>query len=352
MSSMNAAATEEDGGDDQLLSKLLTPRTREDTIAQIRYKSPALVTGYSIDGEPLRFQTGALSVIAAPTGHGKTTILINFLLDAAERYPDRRHWFFSYEEDAPTVIIKVLNAFCNEDYSLDNKRTIEAYYRDEDDALENSDGFRIARFLPMEQAFWRLLEQGTINIVSADCPAEALMQAIRVVAEDDAGLVAVDYLQLLHLSSRSRFTARYEELKRICMDLKDTAVETGLPIVAAAQFNREVTSPGKMSLQRIADASDIEKSANKVVAMWNGDMKVPPDSDEPKEYTRRRIKQGTLYIEVLKARDEKGGTSNVFPYNGNRGVIGDRLTNASLSKQQTAETVTLNTNTITAKDLR
>lgn len=290
-------------------SKLLTPLTREGFIQRIKSKPPALGTSYSINGEPLRLQTGALSVVAAPTGHGKTTFLLNLLLDAARKYSNCRHWFFSYEESPDLVTLKGLNIFCGEEYSLNNLRTIRSYYPN--DSFESFQDQK--NFEANEKEFWALVEAGTINIIgTSEWKSDDLVQAIMKVAENDAGLIAIDYLQLIKPTS-NRFIQRYDELKQICHDLVTVAIETGLPIVGAAQFNRNVTSTNKLIPQKLADASDIEKSANKVIGLWNGNK-----TDEEGLV----VKPNCMYIKVLKARDEKSGIYDWLPWDGNTGVIG------------------------------
>jgi len=292
-------------------SKLLTPTKREDFITRIKNKPPALKTSYRIDKGNLRFQTGALSVIAAPTGHGKTTFLINLLLDAVALYPNKRHWLFSYEEDETAILIKTLNAFCDYKYSTNNKRTIESGYRGNNDYFGNT----LAHFKDKEKQFWEMVDQGAINIVQADYSTEELMKAIKTVSGDNAGFIGIDYLQMLYTDNKDRYTTRQEELKRVCLDLKDLAIDTGLAIVAAGQFNRQVTGPGAMESQKIADASDIEKAANKVLGLWNGDKK-------PLIEDTFAVNDGQMYLKILKSRDGKSDIDAKFPWDGNRGVIG------------------------------
>ena len=306
-------------------TKMLAPSLKADVIDRVRSKRPALETSwrFRVDGsfEQLRFQTGALSIVAAPTGHGKTTFLINALLDAVERYPDERHWLFSYEEDKIAVTLKALNAYVGESLSKDNRRTIENYYRNPESQALAAEVRE--RFEMREREFWHLYEAGRINIVECDYPIETLGDIIKTIAQDTAGFVGIDYMGLLQHTDSERRMTRQEELKRIALSLKDVAVATSLAIVATAQFNRDVLSPDMIALNRIAEAADIERAANKVIGLWLGDR--PPILDPRRNGNgkgRLSVKSGTILLNVLKARDERAGMSNTFAFDGNAGTIG------------------------------
>lgn len=320
---------------DNSRGRILIPPTRAEIIKEITDKPAALQTTYSLGqgDEKLSFQTGGFSIIAAPTGHGKTTMLINIMMDLAQQYPTKRHWFFSYEEGRAAIAIKTLNAYCNNDYSTNNKRTIESYYKGDPSFFANyhdnsikSFGTRLADFEDKAKRFWGLVENGTINIIAADYPAEELAGAIAEIADGQTGFIGIDYIQLLTRKNRDQYASRAEELKRICLDLKDLAVEKGLAIVAAAQFNRQVLAPNMMEAQGLADASDIEKAANKVIGVWNGDKQPKTPAPDAKKFMQdRAIDEGSMYLEVLKSRDERSGDHATYEYNGNRGHVGRRM---------------------------
>lgn len=328
-------ASADAGGIDR--QALLQPTTRADFVEAVQNKPEAFETSYQFatdaGPEPLVFQTGALSMVAAPTGHGKTTMLLNLLVDAAARYPERRHWLFTFEESAPAVLLKALNVMVDADLSRNNRRTLEAYYRTGstdyfshyNDPDTNRAGTRLDRFRDRESLFWQAVEHGVINVVEAqDMDADTLTEAIRAIATDRPGLALVDYLGLVYRSDRDRYTQRNEELKHIAGDLKNVAVDTGLPVVAAVQFSREVMAPQDMAPQRLAESADLERAANKVVGLWNGDKTSWIDKKRGAKSGARAmgIEPGHMYMEVLKARDEASGTASVFDYSGNRGVIG------------------------------
>jgi hypothetical protein len=79
-----------------------------------------------------------------------------------------------------------------------------------------------------------------------------------------------------------------------------------------------------MEAQKLADASDIEKAANKVIGVWNGDKKPHGKTDkEGVDHMKKRgIEKDRMYLEILKARDEQSDIWALYEYNGNRGFIG------------------------------
>ncbi len=74
-------------------------------------------------------------------------------------------------------------------------------------------------------------------------------------------------MQLLHKGQlgKNKYGSRQEEIKQICLDLKDVAVETGLPLILGAQFNREVVNPARLHYTKIREAADIEQIANLII---------------------------------------------------------------------------------------
>jgi len=75
-------------------------------------------------------------------------------------------------------------------------------------------------------------------------------------------------VQLLNLpEGKYKTYSRQEEIKEICIALKDVAVETGLPIILGAQFNREVVNQLRIHATKIGEAGDIERIANLIVGL-------------------------------------------------------------------------------------
>lgn len=146
----------------------------------------------------------------------------------------------------------------------------------------------------------------------------------------DIGGVFIDYFQQLKMPSHSskRSMSRQEELKEICLILNDAAKKSGLPIVLAAQFNREVQNVNMMHPTKIREAADIEQIASSIIGIWNVEqkgLKTKEGSSSMQSDAERMIegKPRGLYMEVLKSRlmgvgkavllDFDGNTSKLYP---------------------------------------
>jgi replicative DNA helicase len=139
-------------------------------------------------------------------------------------------------------------------------------------------------------------------------------------------------MQLLHKGERgnNKYGSRQEELKQICIDLKDLAVTTGLPIVLGAQFNREVTNQLRLHATKIGEAGDIERVANLIVGFWNNDFEPLATDGEASEINRLGASTpGTLYAKILKQRGGRVGLTEVLSYNGNAGTITNSINSTS-----------------------
>jgi replicative DNA helicase len=299
-----------------------TPDTWEKLTAPLKNAKPLFKTSWNIGGfgEPLTFEPGALTFIAAPTGHGKTTFMLNLLLDAVNNYPDQRHWFFSYEEDTAKLAAKLLNCYANTTFTENHNydTIVETLSRGDSEYFKR--GTRTLFDVKLRELS-ELFQKGCINIKYDGLYFEQLLNAIKDISKDRAGLICIDYAQLLYKGQQHFGNKRFEELKAICLELKDIAVDTRLPIILACQFNREVKNPFKMTSQRIADASDIEKAANKVLGFWNGNKHIEQSKDNERDIKKAKdlqIGKNTCYIQTLKSRTGQSETWAIFKSNMNR----------------------------------
>jgi len=303
-------------------NRLLLPVKEAELKERQAKKPPSLNSGYSIGGEELLLPSGAISILTAPTSHGKTTLLINLALRIAKRYPGKEAYLFSYEEDRDSILMKALNSYQGRDLSLNNRRSIESYF-----TTGSTEFITTAEREPFIKAkdrfFNELVTPGRVNIQYTNYNSETLIEAIRYLHKNaNPGAVFIDYIQLLNLpQGKYKTYSRQEEIKEICLALKDLAVETGLPIILGAQFNREVTNQLRLQATKIGEAGDIERIANLIVGFWNNNFEPAGTDGELKEMTYRGCVKDTIYAKILKSRDGRVGLEETLLYNGNAGVI-------------------------------
>lgn len=289
-------------------------------------RPPSLDTGYRLtqptEELPLLLPQGAVSFFCAPTSHGKTTMLINLLLNIARLYPDKTFHFFSYEEAQEAIFLKTLNAYLDLDLGSNNAACLEQYFRTND--VQSVFLPSQAEFLRSKELFFNeLINSKRLFIHYVDYNSQELIDAIHYLhRQDRVGAVLVDYMQLLKLpDDKKQRLSRQEELKQICIDLKDCAVATGLPLVLGAQFNREVTNHLRLHATKIGEAGDIERIASVIVGMWNNDFDpIGVQLGEEAQLDELR-RPGSIYVKLLKNRGGRVGGWSLLPYDGNRGKI-------------------------------
>lgn len=284
---------------------LLESISEEMITEEIKNVSPGIPTGFVIDTAPLNIEGGEISVIAAPTGHGKTSFLINALCGILKHNRESKVYFFSYEESLGPLFCLALNHYIDAPLSENNRESILSYFRT--GAMEDIFPDVRERFLDKKRRFFEeLIESRRLNLFYSRYSAEELVGAIRFLAENDRPTaICIDYMQMLRMKDAPKGMSRQEELKQICLMLKDCAIETGLPLLIAAQFNRTVQTEEELLAQAIGEAGDIERIASLIIGLWN------------RRFTKEDCLEG-LYAKILKARHQPTGGEEVFGFDGNR----------------------------------
>lgn len=290
-------------------------RTEEALREHLLNAPPTLETSFKlgVDGRQtsLKLPAGGISIFAARPGHGKSRILVNLALDVCTQYPGEVH-YFTYEESAEKVTLKALNAALSMDLSGPlcdtNEEALEAYFKE----FKLNMGVDAGKFEVGKADFFELINKQRLNVHFSEMSAEGLVDAIRYLhRRRKASAVFIDYIQLLNLEKVGRgINNRQEEVKAICNLLKDAARETGLPIILAAQFNREAKKPEDMALTNLREAGDIEQTAALVIGLWDKAANDPANTQEDKA--------PELVIKVLKNRGGAPSGRAVWAYDGNK----------------------------------
>ena len=216
--------------------------------------------------------------------------------------------------------MNALNTFMNEEISGNNRTTLKNYFSGKNNKTlsDQKDIF-----------FKELIKKQRLNVNYTNYNSETLIEAIRFLHKNaNPGAIFIDYIQLLNLpQGKYKTYSRQEELKQICQDLKDLAVETGLPIILGAQFNRTVKNPLQLHATNIGEAGDIERIANLIIGFWNNNFTPVGTEGELNSIKKLNYPKDSIYIKVLKNRAGRVGQEEVLDFNGNTGKISNQNIN-------------------------
>lgn len=251
--------------------------------------------------EFISFAPADITLIAAPTGHGKSTILTQAAIDILKEHPQKFIIYVSTEETPAFVLMRIVNNCLSIGTRPDGltdgvyfnthhrKATIKAILSASTPPAElglyGGDMYKSKQIADNYDELTREVHRQTDDLkknllprfirVNVGTDADAVIARIERLSDEitkrggEVAAVFVDYIQ--QMTAAGKFYGRVEEMKYICDELKRSAVRVGAPYVVAAQLNRSATKDGidDLSLSNIGEASDIEKIANAVYIIWN-----------------------------------------------------------------------------------
>ena len=207
----------------------------------------------SLDAITMGWQPGNLIVIGARPGHGKTAIALNMARSAAIDHGIPTA-FFTLEMTDVELADRLIGT---ETGLVSNKRKGRVKMKDEDWAhLE-------AALVRASRAPLYIDETPGLTI------SEFTSKIKRMAVERHIRIAFVDYLQLMHASGHDS-QYRAQEIGEISRQLKETAKELRIPIVALAQLNRNLMGRqgsvnGRPVLSDLKDSGSIEQDADMVL---------------------------------------------------------------------------------------
>ena len=206
------------------------------------------------------FPRGALCVLAARTGVGKSSLLLNFARNASIGHHGTVA-FFALEMSADSLARRLLSA----EADVEGARLVLGTHSDSEEArIMNAIG-------TLAEANIYIDDSATLSV------AEIRAKCRRLRAEAGLDLVIVDYLQLLHGGARA--DTRANEVAAISRALKELAREFDVPVIAAAQLSRavETRNPHIPMLSDLRESGSIEQDADIVMFIYREDMYASPD---------------------------------------------------------------------------
>lgn len=251
-----------------------------------------LPTGYhELDRMTLGLERSKLYIIAARPAMGKTSLAMNIAQHVASGPAKMPVLVFSLEMSAEELAQRMLTA----EADLDIYRL--------------RDGFMSQ--IHLGQMATAAAKLGAVPLFIDD-PSDLKIhdlrsRARRAVAQHGIGLVIVDYLQLIHGSSKQAETSRTNEVSEVSRGLKAMAKELGVPVIALCQLNRNADERrhGVPKLSDLRESGSIEQDADLVGLLYR------PAYYEKDAEERERISH-MAFLDIAKQRSGATGGGDAY----------------------------------------
>jgi DNA primase len=239
-----------------------------------KWGDDGFMTGFKeLDDKGIRIPSGAITLVGARPSHGKTTFLMNLMLNMADFRPSRRFYFFSYEEAAHDIATKLIMAMAGVNLGKTNLHAYRAAIRGFGYTEVPEDRKKVQAAIQDYQA---MAEAGRVVISDTPYIADDLASLIEEISSQPQGVGAifVDYAQKVQLRGDARTPSRQVELQRALEMLRQAAVKAQVPLVMGAQMNRaSAGKPGaRPAMHEFREAGDLEQDANLALGLVNPAM--------------------------------------------------------------------------------
>lgn len=278
--------------------------------------------------EQLTLPSGAITLVCALTSHGKSTFLRNIALEVAQNEQQGDTLFYTYESSEQEIEWGFINSYIHQPFNRGNNlQTIKDY---EQTGKNWFAGDNLQIYLKGKERFRKeLLCSGKLRLLRRSNDAAEIQDEIRLYNKRFKPIkcVFIDYIQKLHLKDNK--LSRTEELSKICSSFEALAIELGIPVVMAAQLNRQTTDPVGMCSQHLGESTSIEQSSAKMIFLWNSTERARSEKEtkvkELKDFAERTGITlgvgGQIYARLEKNRFGIRQAEAVFEYLPNTGEI-------------------------------
>lgn len=248
-------------------------------------------SGYkNLDAALGGFSNGTYTIIGATTSSGKTTFIINLMMNILKNYPDAAIAFFTLEMTLTELTYKLLGAYTG----IPVKKIQDGFLNDEELA-------RIEEMAP---------KVANLNIVlNNETPATdfSVRNAFRRQhIQYGSNIFFVDYITRMRSSTKHQ--NRHLEIDAISNTLNDIALEFNIPVIALAQLSRNIMNrqDKRPMLSDLRESGSLEEHAGNILLLHR-----------PKRYDDSIIHDDTeVYIAKSRMHNELGKVTFEFS-NGN-----------------------------------
>jgi replicative DNA helicase len=263
------------------------------TTGAIAAETRAITTGFTDLDTMLSpgLKRGDLVIVAARPSLGKTSLVLNFAKNAAERQ-QATVAFFSIEMAAEQLVQRLVAM----ESGVDSSRLAFGQHSDRDERR-------------ITQALGTLADLPVFFDDSASLAvSEMRAKARRLQMERGLDLIVVDYLQLMHSGMRTE--NRVQEVSYLSRALKQMARDLDVPVVACSQLSRaaEMRANNIPQLSDLRESGSIEQDADVVMFIYREDKYISRDQWAQKnEGKSRDYPAGIAQVIIAKHRNGQTG---------------------------------------------
>lgn len=288
--------------------------------------------GFNSPVETLTLNTG-INIACAMTGHGKTSFLNNVALKLSTEGDgqDGSVIYFSYEISKGELVADLIGTYVGRSAPVKDGVSVQdaviAHFKGDDSAILDPKKWKEKEHELVSTAF----ESGRLLVVDKSYSAETLVQALMYyTTKVKAKAVLIDYAQMLY--SEAMAVQRTQEIKYVVGGIAAYANENCIPVLMAAQFNRQVSSPASMAERNIGEGGDFSRIANTIIGIYNLERLEPalsPTEDketanlmyrlgEPCQDTRGDIVpiRNKMLFKLIKRRGGQAGLYSLVGWDG------------------------------------
>ncbi|MSR42955.1 MAG: replicative DNA helicase [Pedosphaera sp.] len=234
---------------------------------------------------------GEMIVIAARPSMGKTSLAMN-IADHVTIEQQKPAAVFSLEMTAASLVERMIFSRARMDH-----QSVRA-------------GFMAERDFPKLLVAGGKLTGAPLYV--DDTPGLSILQlrarARRMHHQHGIKLIIIDYLQLLHSTSRRASDNRQQEIAEISGGVKSLAKELNVPVIVLAQLNREMERDKnrKPRLSDLRESGAIEQDADLVGLLYKANS-----SEDEESVPREEVSGAGVPINLLIAKQRNGPTGDV-----------------------------------------
>lgn len=231
------------------------------TMVSLEKKTPSeqgVTSGFkSIDKILFGFQKSDLVILAARPSVGKTTLAMDFVVNAAKSGVSVG--MFSLEMSKEQLGARMVGA----ESKVGSWKIRNSCVTSEGDKEKVSEAIATLTELPI-----------FIDDTSSLTISKIKSSARRMKKQENIGLIVVDYLQLITTTGNTT-SSKNDKVSDISSGLKHLAKELKIPVIALSQLSRSVeTRGGKPMLSDLRDSGSIEQDADIVMFIHREDRAI------------------------------------------------------------------------------